>query len=519
MKIYYINLDRSFDRRSVMESMYPWINRIEAYDGKVLKKYNDIVIPSKTTATMSELGCTFSHIKAIITAYMNGDDGAIIMEDDIYDTYKSKWTKSINDIVLNAPSDADCVILHCVNGSEVASMLTMDSDYSKWNLARWSCGAYYINKNGMRKIYDVYFKNGEIKLVNTNTHQPEPAIYTYINSYNYTKPLFIHQTLESTLHPSHLKLHKSAYDEIVKYFSSIGDNKTVCSDTASDTASNSAALQGDVRECEYKVDRKSISMYIRNKTTPVEPYKQTQRGVDSDIPRNIYMIWHSPELPPIMKTYIDAEIKDNPEFNFFIYDLDKCRKFIADHFRPDVLNAFDKLEPIAYKSDLWRYCVLYVNGGIYLDIKFMPVDGFKFIDIIDKERIPLDYHGNFWENNTFGMYNGLIVAKSGNQILHDCIENIVDNVNNKFYGLNALYPTGSGLLGKIYFKYKQRYDDIDLFFTGFILRRYTIQLGKNIILKSYPEYQIERKLGGQIYYTDIYKSKNIYSEKNTQLLN
>ena len=201
---------------------------------------------------------------------------------------------------------------------------------------------------------------------------------------------------------------------------------------------------------------------------------------------------------------------------FFIYGIVKCRKFIADHFRPSVLNAFDKLEPIAYKSDLWRYCVLYVNGGIYLDIKFMPVDGFKFIDIIDKERIPLEYHRNFWENNTFGMCNALIIAKSGNQILHDCIENIVDNVNNKFYGLNALYPTGPGLLGKIYFKYKQRYDDIDLFFTGFILRRYTIQLGKNIILKSYPEYQIERKLGGQIYYTDIYKSKNIYSEKNTQ---
>ena len=225
MKIYYINLDRSFDRRSVMESMYPWINRIEAYDGKILKKYNDIVIPSKTTATMSELGCTFSHIKAIITAYMNGDDGAIIMEDDIYDTYKSKWTKSINDIVLNAPSDADCVILHCINGSEVASMLTMDSDYSKWNPFRSSTGAYYINKNGMRKIYDMYFKDGKIDWNDKKQHRyTEPVIYAYINSYNYTKPLFIHQTLESTLHPSHLPGHKPAYDEIVKYFSLIKDN-------------------------------------------------------------------------------------------------------------------------------------------------------------------------------------------------------------------------------------------------------------------------------------------------------
>jgi len=229
IKIYYINLDRSSDRRSIMESMYPSINRIEAYDGRILDTYTDIVIPCNTNASTSELGCTFSHIKAIITAYMNGDDGAIIMEDDIYDTYKSKWTKSINDIVLNAPSDADCIILHCGYRKQIVSMLNMDYDYSHWNITRSSCGAYYINKNGMRKIYDMYFKDGKINIGDKETrHVAEPAIYGNIKSYNYTKPLFIHQITNSTIHMDHIsRYHKPAYDEIVKYFSLIKDNNTV----------------------------------------------------------------------------------------------------------------------------------------------------------------------------------------------------------------------------------------------------------------------------------------------------
>ena len=55
-----------------------------------------------------------------------------------------------------------------------------------------------------------------------------------------------------------------------------------------------------------------------------------------------------------------------------------CRDFIAKHFSEEVVYTFDKLKPGAYKADLWRYCVMYITGGIYLDIKMCPVNGFRF---------------------------------------------------------------------------------------------------------------------------------------------
>lgn len=132
MKTYYINLDRKPDRKKVMEEMYTDLIRISAYDGNLINTYTDIVIPSNLHISKYELGCTLSHIRAIVTAYKNGDNEVLIMEDDIYDTYKSLWNKKISDIVFAAPSDTECIQLHCINSSEVVKMIDMTEDYSRW---------------------------------------------------------------------------------------------------------------------------------------------------------------------------------------------------------------------------------------------------------------------------------------------------------------------------------------------------------------------------------------------------
>lgn len=271
---------------------------------------------------------------------------------------------------------------------------------------------------------------------------------------------------------------------------------------------------------EKQLDVAALITYINSKITPTEQYIQrTNIVIDNEIPYNIYMIWHSSELPPIMKTYVDNTIATNREFNFFIYNVDDCRNFIGEKFDTDVLNAFDSLVPMAYKADLWRYCILYINGGIYLDIKFAPVNGFKFIHLMDKERFPLERVSDYWDNGTFGMYNGFLIAKPGNQILLDCINDIVTNVKEHNYCYNDLYPTGPGLLGLNYFKHNKSFDDIDVFFTDVADTRgcpYRIQYNNSVILESYPEYLQERKSNDGNRYGKVYIEKNIYGELNDQ---
>ncbi len=105
---YYINLNRSESRRKIMEGKYSELTRIEAFDGKRITSYDNIVIPDKTRSTNLELGCAFSHLKAIITAYQNNEDEVIILEDDIYPDYQNQWRQSLRSIIDQKPKGDEC---------------------------------------------------------------------------------------------------------------------------------------------------------------------------------------------------------------------------------------------------------------------------------------------------------------------------------------------------------------------------------------------------------------------------
>ena len=99
LKIYYINLYKSKERKNNMIKKYGNITRINAYNGEYLKKYNNIILPKYSQSSKKELGCSLSHIKAIITASKNGDKSALILEDDIHNTYESKWEENLDEII------------------------------------------------------------------------------------------------------------------------------------------------------------------------------------------------------------------------------------------------------------------------------------------------------------------------------------------------------------------------------------------------------------------------------------
>jgi mannosyltransferase OCH1-like enzyme len=162
------------------------------------------------------------------------------------------------------------------------------------------------------------------------------------------------------------------------------------------------------------------------------------------IPLNIFQTWESKDLPPNMEKCIRQIKEENPEFNHYLYGDVECEQFIKDNFNEKVLNAYKKLIPGAYKADLWRCCVLYAYGGIYLDAKMIPLNGFRFIELTDKEYFVRDL-----VSSGKGVWNGLIVSKPQNPILKEAIRRIVENVENKFYGTSWLEPTGPILFKRI----------------------------------------------------------------------
>ena len=224
------------------------------------------------------------------------------------------------------------------------------------------------------------------------------------------------------------------------------------------------------------------------------------------VPLKIYTHWNTKFIPEKMKENVESLKKDNPEFEVIVYDNIEARNFISKYFDKEVLVAFDCLIPHSYKSDLFRYCILYIYGGIYIDIKFKCINNFKFINIVDKELWVQDL-------DKIGVLTGLIIKKSKDPILLKCIKEICYNVQNRIYGNNPLYPTGPHLLAKFFTeKDKNNLEYILSDKIGYI--NITYKKNNTSILKYYDEYRKEQKnienKENTKHYDKVWREKNIY---------
>jgi mannosyltransferase OCH1-like enzyme len=237
---------------------------------------------------------------------------------------------------------------------------------------------------------------------------------------------------------------------------------------------------------------------------------QPRAITDFPIPNNIFQTWHTKELSPLMKQATLQLQNSAKGFNYHLFDDEDCRVYIENNFPSDVVDAYNSLVPGAYKADLWRYCVLFKHGGIYIDIKYKPVKGFNLHRLLDRERWVLDRNKN-------DIYNALMIVQPNNQILQNAINIIVENVNNNFYGQNDLHPTGPGLLGKLF--NPQQKKNMSMYHTFFKnLNNRVILLNSTIIFKSYDGYLKEYKQFAKTkHYSQYWKERAIYSSEHVAL--
>ncbi len=233
-------------------------------------------------------------------------------------------------------------------------------------------------------------------------------------------------------------------------------------------------------------------------------------SVPNEVPANLFMTWFSKTLPPLMQENVDRIRQDNPEIQLQLFDDKDCEDFMVANYPVEVAAAFRALRPGAYKADLWRLCVLYKLGGIYMDIKLQLVGGFKLSSLLTQEYFVSD--GTYTDKKgkqRISVYNGFIVAKAGNPFLLKAIVAIVVNVSRRFYGYLPYDITGPSMLG--------------LYYTGtFELAHYgpknaeTIRFTRNarkdqrLVTTHYGGYRKETE--SLPYYETLWANKQVYDD-------
>jgi len=116
---------------------------------------------------------------------------------------------------------------------------------------------------------------------------------------------------------------------------------------------------------------------------------------------------------------------------------------------PSLCSALQSLRPWAYRADLWRYAVLWMNGGIYFDLEtriMRPLSdffdlGLKRLQVfVDDSQI---YHGL----SDRCIWQAILASEKGNPALAAVLRRALENVGLKSYGVRDSLHSSLDSLG------------------------------------------------------------------------
>lgn len=201
---------------------------------------------------------------------------------------------------------------------------------------------------------------------------------------------------------------------------------------------------------------------------------------------------------------------DLKEYSYQLFDNESIQKLMSDNKDYDVLEAYNILEPYAFKADLARYYIIDRLGGIYVDSNIFFES--SAVECIKNELFFYDDPEH--TKSVKPVYNGLFVSDKNNHVLQLAIKEVLLHVKHKFYGSTALDISGPSMLGLVGMNYFPR-KTLGQFCIGGQPARKRFYINNSEIAVYKPDGKLPGDSGilGGNSYIDIWNSRNVYGEK------
>ena len=183
-------------------------------------------------------------------------------------------------------------------------------------------------------------------------------------------------------------------------------------------------------------------------------------GIDSDkinsediIPKKIYKVFVNDtidKLPKgIMINAINIWKEFYPDYELVIYDSEKINDFYLEHYGVEFIYIYNMIIPNAFKCDFFRYCLLYKFGGVYSDLKQVPIEK---IDI-EKYQFVAAYEKHLDWDKMLGLdfipcQNCFIACIKEHPYMKGAIDMCIQNVLKNRYNSFCTDATGPVMLGR-----------------------------------------------------------------------
>ena len=138
------------------------------------------------------------------------------------------------------------------------------------------------------------------------------------------------------------------------------------------------------------------------------------------IPKKLFQTYHIPKKIPDYINYLRNRYAG--DYSYSLYDDDQGLEFLKEYYTQEVIDKYSKLTG-AHKADLLRYCLLYIKGGVYMDIKTILTRPLKEIIINNNNNKHKLITANSINKGT--IYQGFLASTIRNPIFLDLIQKIL----------------------------------------------------------------------------------------------
>jgi inositol phosphorylceramide mannosyltransferase catalytic subunit len=157
------------------------------------------------------------------------------------------------------------------------------------------------------------------------------------------------------------------------------------------------------------------------------------------IPKIIHQTFKTAQLPFITRWYISRFRKKNSSYLYAFYNDEQVDAFLKKEYGGDIYKAYQKLNIGAAKADLFRYAILYREGGIYLDIdSYINCNLDTLIRQDDNAILALERHHDYYAQ-------WALIYAPGHPFLKRTLDLVVNNITLNKYPNSVHGMTGPGV--------------------------------------------------------------------------
>jgi hypothetical protein len=157
---------------------------------------------------------------------------------------------------------------------------------------------------------------------------------------------------------------------------------------------------------------------------------------DTNNPPDEFPEFHNICYEQIKKLYPDEE--------YHLYSGEELEGIIKNNFDDDVYVSYKKLRPYACKADLARLCLLYLYGGLYIDLNLYfintipDLDRLEFFAFRDLSKM---------SKQSWAVQNGIMYSTPKSKVVKNAIDLIVKHCKEEYYGVQCVDVSATTVLG------------------------------------------------------------------------